>query len=86
MAPLPENRYNRMMTTQRNTPLTDQALRDMIKRDLEAKASLACEGIHFTEEEEAVFADMIKQGLDDEARIKFIKAYFAKTSPALAAE
>jgi hypothetical protein len=82
----PENRYNKNMTPEQHTPLKGQALLDMMARDMEARASLACEGIHFTEEEEAVFADMARQGLNDAARMEYLKDYFAQTSPALAAE
>lgn len=75
-----------MMTIDRNTPLTGQSLRAMIERDIDACASLACEGMQFSEEEEAVFTEMARQGLSYEARIDYLKAYLARTAPALAAE
>lgn len=58
----------------------------MMARDMEAVASLACEGIQFTNEEEAVFADMARRGLSYDDRIAYLKAYVARTAPALAAE
>ena len=58
----------------------------MLARDVEAVASLACEGIQFTKEEEAVFADMARRGLSYDDRIAYLKAYVARTAPALAAE
>ena len=74
------------MSIDRKTPLTGQSLRDMIARDEDGRASLACEGLHFTDEEEAVFAEMARQGLSYDARIDYLKAYLAQTAPALAAE
>ncbi|GJL80345.1 MAG: hypothetical protein NPINA01_33340 [Nitrospinaceae bacterium] len=74
------------MSIDRITPLTGQSLCEMVARDDDARASLACEGMYFTEEEEAVFAEMASLGLSYEARIEYLKAYLARTLPAFAVE
>lgn len=62
--------YTERMDIDRKTPLTGKELHDMIARDQEAVASAACEGIYYTDEEEALFQEMNRQGLsyDEQAR------------------
>jgi len=74
------------MSIDRTIPLTGQEFRNMLARDEDARASLACEGMVFTPDEEAVFTEMARQGLSYDARIAYLKAYLTRTAPALAAE
>ena len=73
------------MNIDRTTPLTGDAWLEMMARDEDARASLACEGMHFTEEE-ALFAEMARLKLSYGARIEHLKAYLGRTAPALASE
>ena len=84
--PEPKTGIMNLMSIDRKASLTGQSLRAMIERDIDACASLACEGMSFTPEEEAVFAEMASQGLSYDARIDYLNTYLARTAPALAAE
>lgn len=72
--------YNGGMTADRKKPITGKDLEALIERDKEAVASLACEGIVFTPEEDAAFAEMNKLGLSYDDRIKYLNQYFDNTS------
>jgi hypothetical protein len=74
------------MSIDRTTPLTGQALRAMLARQEDARMSLACENMHLTDDENAIFAEMARLGLSYDARIEYLKAHLSQTAPALAAE
>ncbi|UVT18295.1 MAG: hypothetical protein H8K03_22420 (plasmid) [Nitrospira sp.] len=71
--------YNRHMTVDRNKPITGKELEALIERGKEAKASLACEGIFLTPEEDAAFAEMNRLGLSYEQRDKFLDEWMHRT-------
>jgi hypothetical protein len=52
--------------------LTDAGLAEIRRRRPEARASLACEGIHLTAEDEALFEQMDEERLTAEQRIERI--------------
>lgn len=73
--------YNESMAIDRKKPITGKDLEELVERDKEAVASLACEGIHFTPEEEAIFQEMNRLGLSYDDRIKYLNDYFDRTAP-----
>ena len=54
---------------------TESEIKARQKRDRVAKASLACEGITFTAEEDALFEEMDRLGLSNDERSAYIDAY-----------
>ena len=62
--------------------ITDEEIQARKKRDKIAKASLACEGITFTAEEDALFAEIDRIGLNAEQADAKIRDYFARTPKA----
>lgn len=55
---------------------------ELHQRWLETKANFAVEGIEFTDEEQAVFAHVIEQGMDEDQSAKYMAAYLAgKVAP-----
>lgn len=72
--------YNGFMAADRTKPLAGKELEALIQRDKEAVASLACEGIHCTPEEDAVFEEMNRLNLSYDERIKHLNDYFDRTS------
>lgn len=71
--------YNGGMTVDRKKPITGKELEALIERGREARASLACEGIFLTPEEDAVFDEMNKLGLSYEGRDKFLDDWMHRT-------
>ena len=55
--------------------LTESEIKARQKRDAVAKASLACEGITFTAEEDALFEEMDRLGLSADECSAYIDAY-----------
>jgi hypothetical protein len=47
-----------------------------------AQATLACEGIHLTNEEKALFHEMEEARMSHEARRQYLKEYFLRTHDA----
>lgn len=58
--------------------MTDRDIRETRKRFKAAKATLACEGIHLTADEEELFVRMIADGLPPDERLRNIRAYIDK--------
>ncbi len=58
-----------------NRKLTDAELAEIRHRRPGMRASLACEGIHFTPEEEALFDQMERERLTPEERARRINEF-----------
>lgn len=59
--------------------LTDEELAEIRRRRPGVRASLACEGMHLTPEEEAMFDQMERERLSPDERAKYItEMYRAK--------
>ena len=71
--------YNGGMIVDRKKPITGKELEELIDRDKEAVASLACEGIYCTPEEDAVFEEMNRLGLSYEQRDKYLDDWMHRT-------
>lgn len=71
--------YNNRMTVDRKKPITGKELEELIERGKEARASLACEGIYCTPEEDAVFAEMNRLNLSYEERDKYLDDWMHRT-------
>lgn len=71
--------YNESMAIDRKKPITGKDLEELIERDKEAVASLACEGIHFTPEEEAIFQKMNRLGLSYDEQGKYLDDWMHRT-------
>lgn len=67
--------YTQAMAIDRKKPLSDTEVRERRERHKEAAASSACEGIHLTEEEEALFAEFDRLGLSYDEEAKRIDEY-----------
>lgn len=76
MPPFP---YNGGMAIDRKKPIIGKELEELIERDKEAVASLACEGIHFPPEEEAVFQEMNRLGLSYDEQGKYLDEWLHRT-------
>ncbi|MDH5641036.1 MAG: hypothetical protein OEY28_07055 [Nitrospira sp.] len=79
VAGVPPFPYNGGMAIDRKKPITGKELEELIERDKEAVASLACEGIHFTPEEEAVFQEMNRLGLSYDEQGKYLDDWLHRT-------
>lgn len=71
--------YNDGMIVDRKKPITGKELEELIERGKEARASLACEGIYCTPEEDAVFAEMNRLNLSYEERDKYLDDWMHRT-------
>lgn len=71
--------YNGGMAIDRKKLITGKELEELIDRDKEAVASLACEGIHCTSEEDAVFAEMNRLGLSYDDQGKYLDDWLNRT-------
>ncbi|MGE0269581.1 MAG: hypothetical protein AB7S78_14115 [Candidatus Omnitrophota bacterium] len=71
--------YTESMSIDRKKPITGKELQELIERDKEAVASLACEGIFLTSEEKSVFEEMNRLGLSYEQRDKYLDDWMHRT-------
>jgi hypothetical protein len=58
--------------------MNDEELAATRRRRLDARASLACEGIHLTPDEESLFAEMDARRLTHDQREAFVLDYIAR--------
>lgn len=58
--------------------MTEREIRETRKRFRAALATQACEGIELTDEEQALFNQMIDDGLPPDERLKKINTYIAE--------
>lgn len=56
--------------------LTDKDKNAMRRRWKEVQANMAIENIHYTDEEKAVFAHMIEQGMTEDESAQYLEDYF----------
>lgn len=57
-------------------PLTNSDKTALRERWKEVQASMAIEGIHYTDEEKALFEFMIEQGMSEQESSQYLEDYF----------